>query len=185
MAEVATQTMRDLEKSRGEDRRTESHGEDRRHTDKKEDLTPVPTQAELDERTAGSKEQAAKDRKELDEQRAKAPKAEPPYPSQEQNDEIKAKLFNTTVEQERERDEAEKKAAKGANAKDAPEDLTPTPTQDELDAQKEAVMYQPPGSGDPQKAKAEPKQKQLEAHKPVAGGNYNTRTVEHHNTKSE
>jgi hypothetical protein len=166
MAEVTTQSTRDLEKSRGEDRRS----------DKKEDMTPVPTQADLDRYMGG---------KDVKVERPKEPEKVPPFPTQAENDEMKAKAYGTTLEALKKADEDEKQA-RGADTKDV--DQAPTPTQDELDAHKKATMYEPednPGGGtDPQKAPAA-KQKQIEAKKPAETGGYQTRTVEHHNTKSE
>ena len=185
MAEVTTPTTRDLEKSRGEDRRTDAD----RRTDKKEDMTPVPTQAQLDEYMGG---------KDVKVERPKEPEKVPPFPTQAENDEMKAKAFGTTLETLKKADEDEKQA-RGADTKDV--DLTPTPTQAELDAHKSEVMYMPEGSGDPQSAgkgskqdpkhdakhdpKHDAKQKELEAKKPAETEGYKTRTVEHHNTKSE
>jgi hypothetical protein len=157
---------------------------DDKKADKKEDMTPQPTQAQLDELAgeAGKKEKAER------EKAAASRKQEDltPQPTQKENDEFKAALFNTTVEKDKERQKEylEPKAKSAKDAKDA-EDLTPTPTQAEHDAFKKAVMYEPednPGGGtDPQKAKHEDAKhepqhrRQIEA-KPAPAA-YETRTM--------
>jgi hypothetical protein len=119
----------------------------------KEDMTPVPTQAELDTLKDGKD---AKDRK----VERKAPETLPPTPTQAEADDTKAKLFGTTVEKR--------------EAREAPEVLPPTPTQLENDKAKTDAMYMPEGSTDPQKA--DPQQRRtVEASKP---GGYQTRAAE-------
>ena len=165
------------------ERRDLDHADKRDHVekrdDKKEDMTPVPTQAELDEVKGG------KDHK-VEKREAKTDKQEDltPTPTQEEANEQKAALYGTTIENEQKLREAEKKqreslvARDAKDTKDAPEDLTPTPTQAELDEVKKDVMYEPednPGGGtDPQRKEADAKRRSLEAEKP-GGPGYQTR----------
>ena len=153
-----------------------------------EDMTPVPTQAEIDELSGG------KDRKV---EKREAPEHLDPTPTQAENDEIKAKLFGTTVEEDKKRNaeyvEAHSEHKEGREG----EDLTPTPTQEENDDAKKAAIYEPednPGGGtDPQKAKAEREKAEqktehvnrrtVEANKP--GASYETRAASHTPTKAE
>lgn len=133
-----------------------------------EDMTPVPTQEQLD--GVAGKDQKREPRK--------APEILPPTPTQAELDETKAKICGMEVPKRRE--------AKETAAKDA-EDLTPTPTQTELDAAKKAAMYEPedsPGGGtDPQRAQSQTQRRQVEA-KPAAGG-YQTRAVAPESVKTE
>jgi hypothetical protein len=143
--------------------------------DVEEDMTPVPTQAQID-RLKGETEEAKKKR---DADTAKKREADTknvpeedliPTPTQEENDEYKAKLYHVEVS---------KDVPAGRQA--PPEELQPTPTQFENDLFKTAAMNGgklPEGGGDPQKAKdKEVKNKQAEANKPPVG--YATRAVEH------
>ena len=146
------------------------------HNEKAEkiDMTPQPTQEQLDE-LAGGKDH--KERKDSKGEKAKAPEPLPPTPTQAEADEAKAALFNTTVEEDKKRNKEYVEAHGGAkkSGKDA-EDLTPTPTQAELDAAKKEIMFEPedaPGGGtDPQKRKT----RTMEAEKPSQG--YQTRTLQ-------
>jgi hypothetical protein len=169
MAEVATHKT------------TDQHKADPKRPAKSasEDTTPVPTQDELN-RFMGEKDQKVEPQK--------APEKVPPFPTQDESDKYKAEAFGTTVEQQKELSEAEKKSRESRDA--ATKDVVPppTPTQDELDDHKKAIMYEaednPGGGPDPQEPpdQVNPHKKQLEA-KP-AGGGYQTRTVESHSAKT-
>lgn len=147
------------------------HHDDKQAADKKaaaakEDMTPAPTQAELDgpEGEKAKKEKAAEPRK--------ASEDLTPTPTQAENDDIKAKLFGTTVEEDQKR----RKEYEEAKGKAAPEDMTPSPTQAENDQAKLAAMYVPDGAGDPQKTDApQPQRRTVEAARP---GAYQTRAAE-------
>lgn len=138
-----------------------------------EDMTPAPTQAELDGPAGekAKKEKAAEPRK--------ASEDLTPTPTQAEADDTKAKLFGTTVEEDHKR-RKEYEDSKGTKA--APEDMTPVPTQAENDQAKLAAMYVPEGAGDPQKVEPQHQRRTVEASKP---GGYQTRASEAATAKAE
>jgi hypothetical protein len=141
--------------------------DDRKFTERSapEEMTPSPTQAQLDE-VAGGKERKAEARK--------APEALPPTPTQAENDEVKAKMCGMEVEKKPEA----KKDAKAA------EDLTPALTQAENDAAKLAAMpgETPPAPSEGSSAGVTQHRRQVEASRP---GAYQTRSSEPVTAKAE
>lgn len=147
--------------------------DDKRGSKAADDMTPVPTQAELDEfkgGEAGKKEKAEREKAAA----SRKPEDLTPFPSQAENDEIKCKVFGTTVADQKKLNEEYLKehGEEPKKGKAAADEMKPTPTQDELDEYKTEAMYEPPGSGDPQTAK----RKTIEAGKTEGG--YTTRTVQ-------
>ncbi len=129
-----------------------------------EDMTPVPTQAEIDKLKSGGVEPKKATK-------AAAPPEElPPTPTQKENDAYKSKVYGVSDETRPEEDVP-------AGRQAPPEELPPTPTQFENDLFKTAAMSGgklPEGGGDPQKIAEAKKKKELEANKP---GTYQTRAT--------
>ena len=165
------------EQQRTDDRRATDHRADKsaQPHGEKEDLTPTPTQAQLDERAG----EVGKTEKAEREKVAASRKQEDltPTPTQAEADEVRAKAFGMTVEEAKKQQQAYVDAHTPKAAKEG-EDLTPTPTQAELDDVKRGVMYQPednPGGGtDPQKA-GQAQRRTIEPTRP--GGGYETRAM--------
>ena len=150
---------------------TERKADERKVTEErnkrdKDDMTPVPSQAELDGIAGGDKDRKAEPRQ--------APEALPPTPTQAENDDYMLKASGIDPAK------LEKQEAKEPRA--AP--LPPTPTQAENDAAKLAACNaappdEPPPEENGTRSKDEPhtqaQRRQIEAGKPSAG--YETRST--------